>query len=76
MTIWIEKRFWKDVKIKVDERIKPSANENNLAILLSTFDMSNFIQFSDAVAVLTIYKCGLRVNKLVQLEEKHIAFDN
>jgi len=73
---WIEKRFWKDVKIKVDGRIKPPANENNLAILLSTFDMSNFIQFRDAVAVLTIYKCGLRVNMLVQLEEKHIEFDN
>ncbi|WP_341299614.1 hypothetical protein MHB44_13730 [Lysinibacillus sp. FSL H8-0500] len=68
---WIEKRFWKDVKIKVDGRIKPPANENNLASLLSTFDMSNFIHFRDAVAVLTIYKCGLRVNAFVRLEENH-----
>ncbi|KOP78293.1 hypothetical protein AMS59_10445 [Lysinibacillus sp. FJAT-14745] len=32
---WIEKRFWKDIKIKVDGKIKPPANENYLAILLS-----------------------------------------
>lgn len=69
---WINRRFWKDLKIKVDNKIKPPANENNLSILLSLLDMSNFIHFRDAVAILTIYKCGLRMSTLVQLEEKHI----
>jgi len=73
---WIEKRFWKDIKIKVDGKIKPPANENNLAILLSLLNMSNFIHFRDAVSILTIYKCGLRMSTLIQLEEKHIDFDN
>lgn len=69
---WINRRFWKDLKIKVDNKIKPPANENNLSILLSLLDMSNFIHFRDAVAILTVYKCGLRMSTLSQLEEKHI----
>lgn len=73
---WLNRNFWREVKIKVDNKIKPPANENNLAILLSLLDMSNFIHFRDAVAVLTIYKCGLRMSTLVQLEEKHIDFNN
>lgn len=73
---WIKRKWWKDLKIKVDKQIKPPANKNNLAILLSLLDMSNFIQFRDAVAILTIYKCGLRMSTLMQLEEKHIDFEN
>lgn len=72
---WINRRFWKDLKIKVDTKVKLPANENNLSILLSLLDMSNFIHFRDAVAILTIYKCGLRMSTLVQLEEKHIDFN-
>ena len=73
---WITQKFWKDIKIKVDEKIKPPANENNLAILLSLLDMKNFIQFRDAVAVLTIYKCGLRMSTLIQLTESNFDFEN
>ena len=72
---WFEKKFWKDIKIKVDEKIKPPANENNLAILLSLLDMSNFIHFRDAVAVLTIFKCGLRMSTLIQLKESNFDFE-
>ncbi|WP_089936273.1 hypothetical protein [Lysinibacillus sp. F5] len=45
-----------------------------MSILLSLLDMTNFIQFRDAVAILTIYKTGIRMNTLIQLEEKHINF--
>jgi integrase/recombinase XerD len=38
--------------------------------------MSNFIHFRNAVAILTIYKCGLRISMLIQLEEKHVDFNN
>lgn len=72
---WYEKRFWKDLKIKVDSEIKPPADEQQLAILLSLLDMTNFIQYRDAVAILTIYKTGIRMSTLVQLEEKHIDFE-
>lgn len=72
---WFEKNWWKDLKIKTDEQIKPPADEQQLAILLSLLDMSNFIQFRDAVAILAMYKTGIRVATLIQLEEKHIDFD-
>lgn len=71
---WIERNFWKDVRIRVDTKIKLPADEKQLSILLSLLDMTNFIQFRDAVAVLTIYKTGIRMNTLIQLEEKHIDF--
>ncbi len=73
---WIEKNFWKDVRIRVDTKIKLPADEKQLSVLLSLLDMTNFIQFRDAVAVLTIYKTGIRMNTLIQLEEKHIDFKN
>lgn len=72
---WYEKNWWKDLKIKTDEQIKPPADEQQLSILLSLLDMSNFIQFRDAVAILTMHSCGLRVATLIQLEEKHIDFE-
>ncbi len=71
---WIERNFWKDVRIRVDTKIKLPADEKQLSILLSLLDMTDFIQFRDAVAVLTIYKTGIRMNTLIQLEEKHIDF--
>lgn len=72
---WFEKNWWKPLKIKVDEQIKPPADEQQLSILLSLLDMSDFIQFRDAVAILTMHSCGLRVATLIQLEEKHIDFE-
>lgn len=47
---WIERNFWKDVRIRVDTKIKLPADEKQLSILLSLLDMANFIQFRDAVA--------------------------
>jgi len=72
---WFSKNWWKDIKIKTDEQIKPPADEQQLSILLSLLDMSDFIQFRDAVAILTMYKTGIRVSTLIQLEEKHIDFE-
>ncbi|MFJ6209967.1 hypothetical protein [Lysinibacillus sp. NPDC092081] len=47
-------------------------NENNEPLITAPtiIYMSNFIHFRDAVPILTIYKCGLRMSTLIQLEEK------
>ena len=37
----------------MDEQIKAPADEQQLAILLSLLDMTNFIQFRNAVSILT-----------------------
>ncbi|MFJ8413291.1 site-specific integrase [Bacillus paramycoides] len=44
--------------------------------MLSLLDLSNFIQLRDAVAVLVMFKTGIRINTLTQLEERHIDFNN
>lgn len=72
---WIEKRFWKDVKIKVDKKVKEAANENDLNILLSLLDTSKYVGFRDTVAILLLYRCGIRIHTLALLEERHIDFN-
>lgn len=73
---FVSRKWWSDIRVKVDNKIKPPADEHHLSIFLSLLDMSKFIHFRDATAVLTVYKCGFRMSTLVQIEEKHIDFDN
>lgn len=73
---WIEMKFWKSINIKVDQKVKEGATDHEINVLLSVLDLGNFIQLRDAVAVLLMYKTGIRINTLVQLEECHIDFRN
>lgn len=73
---WIEIKFWKTINIKVDQKVKEGATERDVNVLLSLLDLSNFIQLRDAVAVLVMFKTGIRINTLTQLEERHIDFNN
>ncbi|KJJ41388.1 integrase [Bacillus subtilis] len=73
---WIKVKFWKTINIKVDQKVKEGAAEREVNILLSLLDLGNFIQLRDAVAVLLMYKTGIRINTLSQLEERHIDFNN
>lgn len=73
---WIELKFWKTINIKVDQKVKEGATEHEVTVLLSLLDLGNFIQMRDAVAVLVMFKTGIRINTLVQLEERHIDFRN
>ncbi|MEH6922664.1 site-specific integrase [Bacillus altitudinis] len=72
----IEIKFWKTINIKVDQKVKEGATERDVNVLLSLLDLSNFIQLRDAVAVLVMFKTGIRINTLTQLEERHIDFKN
>ncbi|MEK4633381.1 site-specific integrase [Bacillus velezensis] len=73
---WIQIKFWKTINIKVDSKIKEGATEHDIKVLLSLLDLHNFIQLRDAVAVLVMYKTGIRINTLTKLEERHIDFNN
>lgn len=73
---WILQKFWANIQIKVDKKVKTGANENDLNILLSLLDTSTFIGLRDAVAILTLYKTGVRINTLGQIREKHINFND
>ncbi|TCP69345.1 integrase-like protein [Baia soyae] len=58
---WIEAKFWKTIHVKVDQRVKEGASEQNVRVLLSLLDLSNFIHLRDAVAVLLMFKTGIRI---------------
>ena len=71
---WIPMKFWHSINIKVDKSIKKGATRNEIDVLLSLLDTTAFVGLRDAVAVLTLYQTGIRINTLGQLEEKHIDF--
>lgn len=73
---WIEFKFWKAIQIKVDKKIKPEAAIHDIELLLSLIDRSNFIGFRDSVAILLMYKTGIRIRTLGELRESHIDFEN
>ncbi len=73
---WIKQKFWKSINIKVDKNVKKGAKSDEINILLSLIDLNTFIGLRDTVAILTLYKTGIRIGTLGQLEEKHIDFEN
>jgi len=73
---WFKSKFWLTVQIKLDKKVKKGAKQNDLNILLSLLDSSTFIGLRDAVAILTLFKTGVRINTLGQLKESHIDFEN
>ncbi|RVT62771.1 tyrosine-type recombinase/integrase [Niallia taxi] len=73
---WIETKFWTDIKIKVDSRVKEGATDKEIKVLLSLLDLSKFIELRDATAIYCMYITGIRIGTLSQLETKHIDFEN
>ena len=73
---WLSSNFWQSINVKVDKKVKKGAKPNDIAILVSSIDKSTFIGLRDATAILTMYKTGIRINTLGQLEENHIDWDN
>ena len=72
---WIPIKFWLSINIKVDKNVKKGATKNEIEVLLSLLDTTTFVGLRDAVAILTLYQTGIRINTLGQLEEKHIDFN-
>jgi len=73
---WYQSKFWLTVQIKLDKKVKKGAKQNDLNILLSLLDSSTFIGLRDAVAILTLFKTGVRINTLGQIKANHIDFKN
>lgn len=73
---WYNTRFWNRLNIKVDENLKPGATDKDINLLLSLIDITEFVGLRDLVAILLMYKCGLRIRTVSLLEEKHIDMDN
>lgn len=71
---WIEIRFWSKIQIKVDKTIKGASKESDVELLLSLIDRSTYVGFRDSVAILLMYKTGLRITTIGELRERHIDF--
>ncbi|MCE7793442.1 tyrosine-type recombinase/integrase [Salipaludibacillus sp. CUR1] len=73
---WFDSKFWHGINIKVDKKVKKGAKKDDVRVLLSLLDLNTFIGLRDAVAVLTLYRTGVRINTLGQLHENNIDFEN
>lgn len=73
---WIKERFWSNIQIKIDKKIKNGAKESDIEKLLRLIDQTTFIGFRDACAIKVMYKTGIRIRTLGELRERHIDFEN
>ena len=73
---WFSNRYWSFIQIKIDKHVKKGAKESDIGILLSLLDKNTFIGFRDTVAILTLFKTGVRIRTLGEIRERHIDFDN
>ncbi|MCK1997950.1 site-specific integrase [Psychrobacillus psychrodurans] len=69
---WLTRNFWRQVNIKVDTPVKEGAKEQDVMLLLSLLDLSDFVELRDATAVLIMFQTGLRSSTVAQLEDKHV----
>lgn len=73
---WVQYKFWTHIQIKVDKEVKEGAEETDIAVLLNVIDKTTFTGLRDAVAILLMYRTGIRITTLGHLREKHLDFDN
>lgn len=73
---YFRNKFWQAVKIRVDSQTKQHTTAETLNILFSLLDFTNFFELRDGVAVLLMYKTGIRISTLVKLERQHIDLEN
>lgn len=72
---WIKENFWKNIHIKVDKEVKPSAKESDIQKLFHLIDISTFIGFRDVTAIKLMFKTGIRIHTVCELKERHIDFE-
>src|SRR5690625_2704526 len=72
---WFAYKFWTSIQITVDKDVKEGADEADIALLLNAIDKTAFVGFRDAVAILFMYKTGVRTSTLAKLKNRNIDFD-
>ena len=73
---WMKQKFWSTINIKIDKQVKKGAKANDIEMLIELIDQNTFIGFRDTVAILTMYKTGIRIQTLGELKERHIDYEN
>ncbi|QTD42801.1 site-specific integrase [Sporosarcina sp. Te-1] len=73
---WMKQKFWSTIQVKIDKEIKKGAKANDIEKLIELIDQNTFIGFRDTVAILTMYKTGIRIQTLGELKERHVDYEN
>ncbi|MFJ8088773.1 tyrosine-type recombinase/integrase [Lysinibacillus sp. NPDC095746] len=73
---WFANKFWRSINIKVDTEIKVGATDEDVNLLLSVLDYTKFIDLRNSVAILLMYRCGLRIGTIARMKERHVDFIN
>lgn len=69
---WMQSNFWRAIVIRVDSAVKQGSSAKDIDLLLRLLDLSDFVQFRDATAILLMSQTGLRVSTVAQLQASHI----
>lgn len=72
---WLLEMFWRRIDIRIDKDVKEGADIADLAYLIEAIDKKTFTGFRDVVAILLMYKTGIRITTLAKLRNYHIDFD-
>ena len=72
---WIERPYWRDINIKVSTPVKKETSERDILYVLSSLDLSDFMQLRDAATILIIYQTGIRVRTAALLRESYVNFN-
>lgn len=72
---WFSQKFWADIQIKVDEVNRPVSNKQDIALLLSLINTKEYVGFRDSLAILILYKTGIRIRTLGTLSERNFDFE-
>lgn len=68
-------KYVEEINVNTIYKWLKGATPSDLNILLSLLDTSTFIGLRDAIAILTMYKTGVRIKTLGMIESSHIDFE-
>ncbi|WP_170061393.1 tyrosine-type recombinase/integrase [Rummeliibacillus pycnus] len=73
---WFNNKFWRSVNVRVDTEIKEGATDEDVNFILSLLDYTKFLDLRNAVAILMMYRCGLRIGTLARMKESHVNLED
>lgn len=73
---WMQTKFWNHIKIRINTDLKEATSDEDISLLLSLLDKTRYSGLRDSIAVLLMYKTGIRIKTLGLLQDSHVDFKN
>jgi integrase len=71
----LDKNWWYDLRIKVDEVEKFPTKESDIKKLFQHLDFTDYFQYRDACAILLIFQTGVRIGTLSQIRMSDVDLE-